>query len=63
MKQFASVEESSQGLVKYKFTFPNIFKIKEKILAIFSVGSHTASSIHQNIKITIKEFIRTFLTG
>ena len=37
------------------FFFPNIFKIKDKILINFSVASHTASWSHQNIKIRIKE--------
>ena len=63
MKQVARVEESNQDLVKYKFSFPNTFKIKDKILINFSVASRKASWSHQNIKIRIKELIHIFLTG
>ena len=42
MKQFASVEDGDLGPVKYKFSSPNIFKIKHKILVNFSVGTQNA---------------------
>ena len=37
--RFASVEQSNYGLVKYKFSILNIFKIKDKILLHYSVAS------------------------
>ena len=46
----------------FYFSFPNIFKIKDKILVTVSLVLKMASSVHQNIKKRVKELIHTFLT-
>ena len=46
----------------FYFSFPNIFKIKDKILVTVSLVLKMASSVHQNIKKRVKELIHAFLT-